>query len=79
MTAHRKTAALPRLPHPVPDLVDPDPADFETARNLGWTISTIQSPQHPVTQILRVSLHPCPSLRGTCSIAQMYILELEWL
>jgi hypothetical protein len=69
MAAHLKASALPRLLHTVPDLVDPDPADFETARNLGWPISTIQSPQHPVTQILRVSLHVCPSLRGTCSIA----------
>jgi len=63
MPANLKTLSLTCLLEPIAHLIDPYTADLKTTRYLRRSVPSIQGPQNPVTQILRVSLHPHPLLR----------------
>src|ERR1039458_2545064 len=60
MAADRKTGPFAQLLRPVANLINPDAAHFETPRNRARSLTAIQCPQHALTQILRIRLHPTP-------------------
>ena len=43
--------------HPGADLMDPDAADLEPARDIGGTVPASEGAQHPVAEVLRIGLH----------------------
>jgi len=80
MSANLKTPSLSCLLESIAHLIDPHTADFKTTRYFRRPVSTIQSPQNPVPQILRVSLHPQPPPKKANAVSHnMYTLELEML
>src|ERR1035441_6361296 len=60
MDADLKTCPLARLLPPIANLINPYAAHFQTPRNRGRPLATIQRPQYALTQILRIRLHPAP-------------------
>lgn len=70
MTADLKTGAFACLPLPVPHLINPDATDFQTPRNGRRSFPPAQCPQHTITQILRIRMHPCRPSASRIIIAQ---------
>ena len=77
MAANLETGPLARLLLPIADLVNPDAAHFQPPRNRSRSFAPAQCPQHTLTQILRIRLHPAPSLPAGILSHKLYILKLE--
>src|SRR5580704_17694854 len=77
MAADLKAGPLACLLLPIANLINPDAADFQTPRNRARPLATIQRPQYALTQILRIRLHPAPSLPAGQLSHEMSILKLE--